>query len=130
MRGLLASIVLALLVSTAAALSPPSFMVFFSPGSTAITEEGDKTIEVVASVFRQRIDPLVVIMAHADGAEAQSSSIDLSPARGVAVKRRLVEFGVPADRIEIQAYADWLGLVKVAPGTAEPQNRRIELFIQ
>jgi flagellar motor protein MotB len=129
MRTILAVITLTLLASTAAALTPPSFLVFFSHGSSAITEQDDRTIEMVASVFRRRINARVVIAAHTDGAEAQALTSDLSPARGEAVKRRLVEFGVPADRIEISAFADSQGLVKHPLGAAEPQNRRVELFI-
>jgi OOP family OmpA-OmpF porin len=131
MRGILVSVILALVASSAAALSPPpSIMVFFSRGSTAITEQGDKTIEGVAVILRNNIKLRVLVMARTDGAEAQSFSIDLSPARGEAVKRRLMECGVPAGRIEIRAYGDSQGLVKVAPSTAEPQNRRVQLIIE
>jgi OOP family OmpA-OmpF porin len=129
MRAILAIICVMLLASTAAALTPTSYMVFFSRGSSAINEQDDKTIENVASVFRQKTNARVVIAAHTDGEEAQALSSDLSPARGEAVKRRLVAFGVPADRIEISAFGDSRGLVQHLTGAVEPQNRRVELFV-
>jgi len=128
MRTILAFITLTLLVSKAAALTPPSFMVFFSPNSPAITPLGDKAIEWAASAYQQRgIQARIVVSAHTDGAEAQSSRIDLSPERGSAVKRRLIALGVPADKIEVEAYTDSRPLARVMPGTAEPQNRRVEI---
>lgn len=128
MRTILAIITLTLLASATAAMTPPSFMIFFSRGSVEINSAGDRTIEWAAAFYRQRaIQPRIVVTAHTDGAEAQSSSIDLSPERGSAVKRRLIELGIPADKIEVEAYADSRPLAGVMPGTAEPQNRRVEI---
>jgi OmpA-OmpF porin, OOP family len=129
MRGAVASIIVAFLVSTAAALSPSTLMVFFSHGSAELTSEGDKPIEAAAAAYRKRSQSRIVIEAHTDGAEARSASSDLSPARATTVKRRLIEFGVPADRIEVKAYADSRLLVQHPPGAVEPQNRRVELIV-
>jgi outer membrane protein OmpA-like peptidoglycan-associated protein len=96
-----------------------------------MTSESDKPIEAAAAAHhRKGSQARIVVTAHTDGAEAQSSSIDPSPERGDGVKRRLTELGVPADKIEVWTYADSRPLVPVAPGTAEPQNRRVELIVQ
>ena len=130
MRAVLAIMSLALLASTAAALTPSSFLIFFPRGSAAISAQDDRIIEMAASYFRQRANARVLLTAHTDGEEANTLSSDLSPARSEAVKRRLVELGIPADRIEIWAHADSRSLVQHPPGVAEPQNRRVELSMK
>lgn len=96
-----------------------------------ITPPNDKVVRSAAETF-QRIgnQAHVEIRAHTDGAEARSSSVTLSPARAEAVKKRLIDLGVAADRIEIRVYADSRPMVFVPPGTAEPQNRRVQIDVR
>ena len=112
------------------AVSPLSpAIVFFAPGSSTLTPLGEQTLQSVLSLHRRNGGGIrYVLLAHTDSAEAQSSSVALSPARALAVKKRLIELGVPADRIEVSAFGDSRPLAKVEPGAAEPQNRRVEII--
>ena len=113
------------------ALSPVApFVVCFAAGSAAISSSGAKALEAAAAQSerigrRSRLE----VEARTDAAEARSHDITLSADRGSVVKKRLVELGVLADRVQVRAYADSAPLVR-SEG-AEPQNRcaliRVEL---
>jgi OmpA-OmpF porin, OOP family len=107
----------------AMALSPVSYIVFFNSGKADISPQGDNTLKAFAELFG-KIDADAVVDAHTDSAEASDA---LSIARGMAVRDRLIELGVPADRIAVQINADRQMLVPTGPNTREPQNRRVAI---
>jgi outer membrane protein OmpA-like peptidoglycan-associated protein len=111
--------------------APPNPMVFFDIGSTMLTPQAEQVLERVVQDYEAvRGSATVVIIACTDGSEAQSHSADLSQRRGEAVKNRLVALGIPGDRIEVLARGDSTPLLIAPPGTAEPQNRRVEIWVR
>jgi len=127
--ALLAIVAVAAAAPVMAISPPPTPVVFFAPGSSALTPLAEQTLQLVASDFRRMSGGIrFIVWAHTDSAEARSSSVALSPARALAVKKRLIELGIPTDRIEVAAFADSRRLVNTPPGAAEPQNRRAEII--
>ncbi|WP_296337280.1 OmpA family protein [Reyranella sp.] len=117
-------------VAPANALLPPSHIVFLSTGSAEIRQAGDNVLREVASTFHKiGIKARVFIGAHTDSAEAQSLSATLSSERGTAAKQRLIELGIPADRIWISVYGDSRPWVITPAGSPQPQNRRAEIVV-
>jgi OmpA-OmpF porin, OOP family len=131
-RPLSAFLILYLVVAPAMALSPaPTPTIFFDSGSIVITPPNDKVVRSAVDTFQQIGNQAhMANRAHTDGAEARPSSVTLPPARAEAVKKRLVELGVPADRIEVWVYADSRPMVFVPSGAAEPRNRRVEIDVR
>lgn len=127
-RGLLVAVLAGLAwPDRAMALSATSYMVFFNSGRSDISPQGGNTLRAFArdaSNFGTEAD--VVVSGHTDSAEA---SDDLSFARAMAVRDRLIELGVPADGIAVSVYADRRPLVPTGPNTREPQNRRVEIVL-
>lgn len=118
------------IISPAHALLPPSYIVFFSSESTEIQNAGNNVLREVVSTFHKIGDQArVLISAHIDSAEAKSGRMTLPADRGEAVKQRLVELGIPADRLLISVRGDSQPLVVTSAGVAEPQNRRVELVV-
>lgn len=109
------------------ALSPPSFMIFFASGESEISQQGEHTINQFVTSFFRIGRGRVTITGYTDTAEA---SVPLSMSRAVAAKMRLLEMGIPPDRISIVARGDKGLLVQTPLGTREPQNRRVEFVIQ
>jgi outer membrane protein OmpA-like peptidoglycan-associated protein len=127
---LLAIVAIAATIPVMALTPPPLPIVFFESASSAIGPEADNALKAAVDDFQRRPDRARIdLRAHTDGAEARTSSSALSPARGDAVKKRLVELGVPADRIEIWAFTDSQPLVGIQTGAAEPKNRRVEIYV-
>lgn len=105
-------------------------IVFFDIGSTKLAPQAEQAIETAVQQFEAlRGSATVVLFAHTDASEARSHSTDLSQRRGEVVKNRLVALRIPRDRIEVRALGDSSPLVMVPPGTAEPQNRRVEIHV-
>jgi OOP family OmpA-OmpF porin len=113
----------------AGAMQPPSYILFFPRGSTHHLSTGENVLAAVASAFQRRDGARISIAAHTDGEEARTQSVALSPARAEVALRRLIELGVPADRIAIAVYGDSHPLVPKAEGKSEPQNRRVEIVV-
>lgn len=110
---------------------PGYYMTFFDIGSTVLTPQGEQALKAAVQTYESIRGPATVeISAHTDGSEAQSHSPDLSRRRGEAVKNRLVALGIPTDRIHVLAKGDSARLVVTPPSAAEPQNRRVEIWVR
>jgi outer membrane protein OmpA-like peptidoglycan-associated protein len=116
-------------VPPAGAMQPPSYILFFPRGSIHYLSIGENVLAAVALAFQRRNGARIFIAAHTDGEEARTQSVTLSPARAEAARQRLIELGVPADRIAIAVYGDSHPLVASAEGKSEPQNRRVEIVV-
>jgi outer membrane protein OmpA-like peptidoglycan-associated protein len=117
------------LVSQGHAITPvASSNVYFGECSTEIPQRSESATKVAAHLFDISVDPAVQVRAHTDGWEARACGLDLSPKRGEAVKRRLIELGIPAERIEVLAYRDSDPMV-CRPGERAPPNRYVEIVL-
>jgi outer membrane protein OmpA-like peptidoglycan-associated protein len=95
---------IALLQGSASAISPLYFRAYFEPGRADITKQGENVIGSFVSHHQNyRAKFQVVVYAHSDAAEASET---LAKARGEAVRRRLIELGIPEGRILVFAYDD------------------------
>jgi OmpA-OmpF porin, OOP family len=120
---------LAISLPSLAWLPPPdtaTFMVFFSTDSTSVTEQGMRTMrEHLIREANGRYDGPITVTGHCDTEEK-----DVSLARAEAVVAKLIELGIPASRMSVQSRGDLALLVLTPPGVREPQNRRVEIFIE
>ena len=124
-RSLLLSALLAGWVwSDEATATSISYMVFFASGQAVINSWGERTLQEVAKTVAKLGPKVIVVSSHTDTAEASDA---LSIARGMAVRDRLIELGMPADRIRVKSNADRQLLAITGPNTPEPQNRRVEI---
>ena len=113
--------------ASASATTPLTMMVFFDYDKTDLSTQAEITLKAFATVVGERRAAQAVVAGNTDTAEA---SVALSLARAEVVKSRLVELGVPSDRIRILAQGDARLLVKTTPGQREVQNRRVELWLE
>jgi outer membrane protein OmpA-like peptidoglycan-associated protein len=87
---------------------------------------GEKTLKKFVSAYKEKLSGKVDVIGHTESAEA---SIALSHARADAVRNRLLALGIPSDRIRVIAQGDQHPLVPTRPGVAEPQNRRVKIWL-
>jgi flagellar motor protein MotB len=106
---------------------PPVFMIFFAPGGLEMSQQSENTILQVVNILFSRPNARIAIIGHSDAAEA---SVPLSMSRAAAAKMRLLEMGVPPDRISVSARGDKDPLKETPPKTSEPQNRRVDFVLQ
>jgi outer membrane protein OmpA-like peptidoglycan-associated protein len=99
--------------------------VFFSEGSAELGTRARTALEAQAAWLKRHSAFSVTIEGHADDAGAAAHNQDVSWRRAEAVRRRLIESGVAAQRIFIVAYGrDRLIAECTAPGCSA-QNRRV-----
>jgi OmpA-OmpF porin, OOP family len=116
-------------VNEAGVPAAPAYTLFFDLDSAALTADAAATLDrLVADPARPRWTRLI-LAGHADRSGSERHNKTLSSDRAEAVRRHLLAAGVPANLIAAVAFGEQRGLVGTPDGTAEPQNRRVEIYI-
>jgi outer membrane protein OmpA-like peptidoglycan-associated protein len=104
-----------------------TFMVFFGRGEVAVSDAAARNLDQMIKEFSARKGKSITIKGHADGSEADD--VALSKSRAEAVRNTLIARGIPAKTfVYMSGFGNSTPLVKgLAPGAAEPQNRRAEI---
>lgn len=104
------------------------FLVFFDFDKSAVVASGMDVIDAVAQEIQNRSDiTTVVITGHTDTSGPDAYNQRLSKKRAEAAKASLVEKGISADLIRIDAMGEKSQLVSTPNNTREPANRRAEI---
>lgn len=100
------------------------YSVYFSSGSSAITDDADETLRELAGLIREFAPTRVLVAGHADTAEPDPDGV--SKARADLVARRLAALSVTSEIRTRSAGATELA-VQTPAGTKEAQNRRVTI---
>lgn len=114
----------------AAGVDTTSYIVFFAWNRADLSKAGIKVATDVADSLAGETGYEVVLNGHTDTTGLEKYNLGLSKKRAEAVKAALVKRGVDADAIKIFAFGESDPRVPTADGVDEPQNRRVEIFIQ
>jgi peptidoglycan-associated lipoprotein len=98
--------------------------VFFADGSADIGTRARSAIEAQAEWLKRRPQVRVTIEGHADDSGQRVQMQALSLQRAEAVKARLIEFGVPAERIQTIGIGRDNPVAACAEALCTSQNRR------
>ncbi|HEY0311685.1 MAG TPA: OmpA family protein [Allosphingosinicella sp.] len=103
-------------------------LVFFESGSARVDERGAAILDAFAGYVQAPPHCHLIIVGHADRVGPDGANLELSRRRAKAVEAYLRARGVTVP-ITIGAHGDTRPLVETAEGTAEPRNRRVELYV-
>jgi OOP family OmpA-OmpF porin len=112
------------------AKQPRSFLVFFDHRKTVLTRDAQRVIREAADEYRQFAPVRVVVLGHADLVGRPDANQRLSERRAKTVLEALVAAGVPVDRITAGAFGEGQPAFVTPDNTAEPQNRRVEIYLR
>jgi outer membrane protein OmpA-like peptidoglycan-associated protein len=98
----------------------------FALDSAALSRGTDTTLRETAHTLQREQALAVELHGHADERGSAAYNLKLSQARAEAVRTRLVQAGIAADRITLRAFGKSRPL---APG-AHARNRRVELHFE
>ena len=115
---------------TMAPKPPVSFLVYFEPDSTAMTETSQAMLSSIATAVSVRSPCVVNIIGHSDRTGSSQYNIKLSLQRANSVKQWLSEQDLEILRMNVTSYGEEDPLVPTADGVAEPKNRRVEIMIR
>lgn len=108
---------------------PHQFLVFFDFDKSDITPEARQIIEQAAKIAQSDKTARIDLTGHTDLAGPAGYNMKLSIRRAEAVKKVLVELGIPADEIGVVGKGKTEPLVPTADGVREPKNRRVEIVL-
>lgn len=108
---------------------PRSFTLLFGFDSAEIDLFGRTQIDDVVDTYEDGSPLTIVIHGHADRAGPDPYNVNLSRRRAEAVRKLLLERGVPVQLISSQAFGEGSPRVKTANGVREPKNRRVDITI-
>jgi outer membrane protein OmpA-like peptidoglycan-associated protein len=107
-----------------------SYLVFFDWDKYDLNERARQIVAEAADASRHVADTRISVAGHADSSGTKQYNQELSRKRAAVVAGELVRLGVPAASITVTSFGDTRPLVATAPGTREPQNRRVEIVLK
>lgn len=111
-------------------MAPASFVVFFGFDDASISGDAAQVLDLVNSKFDDYKDGQIMLVGHADTAGAADYNEHLSLKRANNVRSALIEMGIPASRIGVEAKGEVEPLEVTGNGVRNPQNRRVEITIE
>lgn len=112
-------------------VEPPArdYMVFFDFDKSAIRTDATSILDKVLGARKNLSATTVSLVGHADRAGADKYNQALSERRAGAVKKWLVEHGLPAAAVSAAGKGESDPRVATPDGIREPENRRVEIHI-
>lgn len=103
---------------------------YFDSNSAVLPEEGDKAVKLIADKLESFDTVKIRAEGHADSTGSKWYNLKLSQNRAIAVKNKLVEYGIDADRVETKGFSDDKPLKTNITEEGKAANRRVDvLFI-
>ncbi len=109
---------------------PASFLLYFKPGSTELTENSQQQLPRILAAIRKRMPCEINIIGHCDRTGSREYNIRLSLARAQAVHTWLKTNGAADQTFKVESYGEEDPLIPTPDGVAEPRNRRVEILIR
>jgi outer membrane protein OmpA-like peptidoglycan-associated protein len=109
---------------------PVTFILYFTSGTTRLTDESRKKIEEIFNAVRTRKFPVLAVIGHTDRSGSARSNEILALRRARSVADRLVAAGADAKLIELSSHGENNPLIATADNVREPRNRRVEITVR
>ncbi|NMM43185.1 OmpA family protein [Rhodospirillaceae bacterium KN72] len=111
-------------------MEPASFIVFFDFDDSAVNQGAAQVLSLVNSKFGDYKDGSIALVGHTDTSGSNAYNDKLSLDRANNVRFSLIEMGVPASAISVDAKGESEPLEATGDGVKNPQNRRVEITIK
>lgn len=113
-----------------AGVDTTSYLVFFEWNRASLSKSGSKVVADVVDSLSGQEGYEVILNGHTDTTGLERFNLTLSKKRAETVARALEKGGIAAEAIKIFAFGESDPRVPTADGVDEPQNRRVEIFIE
>jgi len=111
--------------------------ILFETGSAVLNERAETALAEVARAIDSFPDYTIAVLGHSDSRpvvsdvkETYPTNWELSSARASAAVRKLIDYGVAADRLKATGLADTRPLVPEVDADSRRENRRIEVVLE
>lgn len=106
------------------------FLLFFDSGEAEISRDAAAALNGAIAAWQSGSYSRVKVTGHSDRSGPAATNMRVSRARAAAIRQALVDKGVPAASIRVEARGEQQPIIDTADGVREPQNRRIEIRLQ
>lgn len=117
-------------VAAADGVDTTSYIVFFEWNRAGLSKSGQKVVAEVADSLAGEDGYEIVLNGHTDTTGLEKYNLGLSKKRAETVASALEKRGIDRTAIKIFAFGESDPKVPTADNVDEPQNRRVEIFIQ
>ncbi|MHB9881143.1 OmpA family protein [Pacificimonas sp. ICDLI1SI03] len=101
--------------------------VYFALDSADLTEDGRERLDRIATAYEATPGTGVTLAGFTDTTGTRPYNEELSAERATAIQNYLVEQGIPASEMEVEAHGQSDLLVDTENNVAEPENRRVRV---
>ncbi len=101
----------------------------YNHGSAIIRNHSHKALDKLAELLKANSSWNLVLEGHTDDSGSEISNLALSQRRAEAIKRRLVEDGIGANRIIVKYHGEAKPIADNSTEEGRQQNRRVEMEI-
>jgi len=131
----LAALAAPFVLAACEATPPPApavrnFIVFFDFDRSTLTPRAMDIVKEAANTAKTGQSARVTCAGHTGTAGSANYNMALSVRRANAVKNALVDIGVPASSISVDAKGETSPRVQTLDDVREPQNRRVDIVIE
>jgi len=106
------------------------FTLYFITNSDNLAPESAARLPEIKAQLASRSAPEIIVIGHTDTVDKREYNDALSLRRAETVKRLLIEAGIAAEQIAVQARGERELLIQTADGVDEPRNRRVEIRVR
>ncbi|CAK8717010.1 MAG: OmpA family protein [Candidatus Electrothrix sp. AX5] len=106
------------------------YILFFSSGTIKLTRESQKQLPLILKRIKERLPCEISIIGHSDTEAGSEYNLSLALKRAIHVKDKLLSIGAPRKLLEVSSHGENDPMIPTKDDVAEPQNRRVEIFIR
>ncbi|MDU9050988.1 MAG: OmpA family protein [Candidatus Electrothrix sp. Rat3] len=106
------------------------YILFFSSGTIKLTKESQKQLPLILKRIKERLPCEISIIGHTDTEADNEYNFALALKRATHVKNQLLAIGAPRKLLEVSSHGENDPMIPTKNNTAEPNNRRVEIFIR
>ncbi len=106
------------------------YILFFSSGTIKLTKESQKQLPLILKRIKERLPCEISIIGHSDTEAGSEYNLSLALKRAIHVKDQLLSIGAPRKLLEVSSHGESDPMIPTEDDVAEPQNRRVEIFIR
>lgn len=110
---------------------PDDLIIYFAFDSAKLQGASNHTVDQAVDVYKNNDVKRIRLMGYTDKAGEDGYNTMLARKRVMAVKKALIDKGVPVGAIDASSYGEARPAVETDDGAREPKNRRVEfVFIR
>ena len=107
--------------------APAPLVIHFDTGSSTIRGEDRAVLDQASRAYNEGKPIVMIVTGAADRVGPPTLNLTLSQRRATTVLKELLDRGIPADRFQVLAKGETELAVPTPKGTAEAENRRVEI---